>query len=75
MDEILPNLYLGNLKDANNRDLLKAKGITHVLSIIDLPVTRYPDLCIYKKIEVEDVPKTNLTPYFRETNQFIEDVL
>ena len=75
MDEILPNLYLGNLKDANNRDLLKAKGITHVLSIIDLPVTRYPDLCIYKKIEAEDVPNTNLTPYFRETNQFIEDVL
>ncbi len=48
MDEIVPNMYLGNLKDANNRQLLKHNGITHVLSIVDLPVKRYPDLCVYK---------------------------
>ena len=51
------------------------KGITHVLSIVDLPVQRYPDICTYKQIEVEDVPKTNLMPYFPETNQFIDEVL
>ncbi len=42
MDEILPNLYLGNLRDTNNIDLLKSNGITHILSIIDQEVPRQP---------------------------------
>ena len=51
------------------------KGITHVLSIVDLPVKRYPEICVYKQIEVEDIPKTNLMPYFPETDEFIDNVL
>lgn len=31
-------LYLGNLKNANNHELLKKIGITHIISVIDLPV-------------------------------------
>ena len=48
MDEILPNLYLGNLRDANNEGVLRAEKITHVLSIIDQEVKRYPCIRQYK---------------------------
>ena len=36
--QITENIYLGNLKDANNHTLLAKIGITKVISVIDLPV-------------------------------------
>jgi hypothetical protein len=36
--QVTDNIYLGNLKDANNHILLKKLGITKVISVIDLPV-------------------------------------
>ena len=35
---------------------------------------QYPGI-VYKKIEVLDVPSTDLRPYFAETNKFIKDAL
>ena len=36
--QITDNIYLGNLRDANNHTLLAKIGITKVISVIDLPV-------------------------------------
>lgn len=41
MDEILPRLYLGNLRDVSNKELLRQANITHILSIIDKDIQRY----------------------------------
>ena len=44
------------------------------MSLVDLPVKQYPDI-VYKKIEVLDIPSTDLRPYFPEINKFIKDAL
>lgn len=41
VDEIEPRLYLGNVTAASNLNFLKAKNITHILTIESFPLPSY----------------------------------
>ncbi len=69
-DEIIPGLYLGNLRDTQNPLLLERQRITHILSIIDQPVERLPKIT-YKQIVIEDVPSADMSSHFQETSDYI----
>ncbi|XP_049850010.1 probable dual specificity protein phosphatase DDB_G0281963 [Schistocerca gregaria] len=69
---IVPNLYCGNLYDAENARLLKTLKITHILSVGQFP--QIP-LCHIKHqyLDVLDMDCQNMIQYFNQAYDFIEN--
>ena len=74
MDEIIENLFLGNLSSAEKVDKLKELGITKVLSIINgySPEYNESDHINHKTFSVEDFERQNIIKYFGECLNFIK---
>ncbi|KAF7646585.1 hypothetical protein LDENG_00185100 [Lucifuga dentata] len=81
VDEVWPNLYLGNVAIAQNRSALCKLGVTHVLnaahskqgSIGDQSF--YGDSCIYCGIPAEDSHNFDISQYFKPAADFIHEAL
>jgi len=57
-------------------EALKEAGITHVVSVLRLPLDK--ELFVqyqHKIVEVDDVEDENLLEHFADTNKFISDAL
>ncbi|XP_035503000.1 dual specificity protein phosphatase 22-B-like [Scophthalmus maximus] len=72
INKVLPNLYLGNFKDARDPELLARHNITHILSIHDAAAPVLEDM-MYLCISAADHPKQNLIQYFRDSITFIHE--
>nr|XP_054607976.1 dual specificity protein phosphatase 22-B isoform X2 [Nothobranchius furzeri] len=70
--KILPDLYLGNLKDARDRELLARHNITHILSIHDTASPVLEEMT-YLCIPAADHSKQNLIQFFKESIEFIHE--
>ncbi|XP_019952172.1 dual specificity protein phosphatase 13A [Paralichthys olivaceus] len=81
VDEVWPNLYIGNVAVAQNKKTLHKLGITHVLnaahskqgSIGDQ--TFYENTCVYFGIPAEDSEHFDLSQHFRPAADFIHKAL
>ncbi|XP_069570128.1 dual specificity protein phosphatase 13A-like [Brachyistius frenatus] len=81
MDEVWPNLYIGNVAVAQNRKRLHKLSITHVLnaahskqgSIGDQSF--YGNTCVYFGIPAEDSDHFDLSQYFKSAADFIHKAL
>ncbi|XP_033956189.1 dual specificity protein phosphatase 13A [Pseudochaenichthys georgianus] len=81
VDEVWPNLYIGNVAVAQNRKTLNKLGITHVLntahskqgSIGDQSF--YGDSCVYFGIPAEDSDRFDLSENFKPAAAFIHKAL
>merc|ERR1712226_1602761 len=72
--EILPFLYIGNERDAANRETLKELGITHVLNATSHLALHFEnDGIIYKRLPASDNANQNLKQYFSDAFSFIDD--
>ncbi|KAI3840739.1 hypothetical protein MKX03_026634 [Papaver bracteatum] len=71
--EIEEGLYLGSLGAAHNKDGLKSKHVTHVLTVANMLAPPHPNDFIYKKIDVTDREGTDLTRHFAECFDFIDE--
>jgi dual specificity phosphatase 12 len=70
-------LYIGGLYALYQTDLIKAAGITHVLSVIDygpLLQDKFAHLKHYH-IRADDEPNENLLQHFSATNRYIDEGL
>ncbi|KAF2708193.1 tyrosine protein phosphatase 3 [Pleomassaria siparia CBS 279.74] len=70
-------LYIGGLYALYQTDLIKAAGITHVLSVIDydpLLQEKFHHLK-HHHIRAEDDPNEDLLQHFRATNEYIDEGL
>lgn len=70
-------LYIGGLYALYQTDVIKAAGITHVLSVIDydpLLQEKFHHLKHYH-IRAEDDPNEDLLQHFKETNEYIDEGL
>ncbi|XP_068424785.1 dual specificity protein phosphatase 13A-like [Clinocottus analis] len=81
VDEVWPNLYIGNVAIAQNRKKLDKLGITHVLnaahskqgSIGDQSF--YGNTCVYFGIPAEDSEHFDLSHYLKLAADFIHKAL
>uniref|UniRef100_A0A3Q3W9H5 protein-tyrosine-phosphatase n=1 Tax=Mola mola TaxID=94237 RepID=A0A3Q3W9H5_MOLML len=70
---ILPFLYLGNEKDAQDLDLLLRLNIGYVVNVTThLPLYHVNSGLRYKRLPATDNSKQNLRQYFEEVFEFIE---
>ncbi|NWU96560.1 DS13B phosphatase, partial [Upupa epops] len=82
VDEVWPNLYVGDLYVACDKAQLSRMGITHIVDAvagrfrIDTGHKFYSDLSVdYYGIEAEDNPSFNLSIYFYPVAQYIRAAL
>lgn len=74
-NQIVPNIFVGDLASASNCEALKEQGITHILSIYNGSYEIFPEDFKYKIIHINDDIWINISDYFEESNQFIETAL
>lgn len=74
MDEVIDNLYIGSKSAVKNADTLKAKGITHIVTVSDHPLPLVVSQEFkYKYIHGLDLEFTDLLTMFDECYQFIDE--
>lgn len=65
-------IFLGNERDAANRETLRDLGVTHVLNATShLPLHFLDDGITYKRLPASDSANQNLKQYFNDAFQFI----
>ncbi|KAJ6566599.1 protein-tyrosine phosphatase-like protein [Mycena capillaripes] len=80
--EILPNLFLGSEAGSRNLPLLRARGITHILTLMPAPHALVDPTWLESderegefrrmRISVIDWPDVELMKHFKEANAFID---
>ena len=60
MNKILDNLWLGDMVGASNKFLLKKNGITHILTMAQGLLPKFPTLFDYKLVNILDCPSANI---------------
>ncbi|KAF4090504.1 hypothetical protein AMELA_G00052050 [Ameiurus melas] len=81
VDEVWPNLYIGNVAFAQNRSALKKLGITHILNAAHAKQGSigdegyYGTQFVYHGISAEDSGKFDISVYFRSASEFIHKAL
>ncbi|CAN2389864.1 Belongs to the protein-tyrosine phosphatase family. Non-receptor class dual specificity subfamily [Pristimantis euphronides] len=81
VDEVIPNLYLGDVVIASDKKKLRKMGITHILNAAHASwecrgdgIDYGPDIQYYG-ITAEDCPQFDMSVYFRRGAQFIHRAL
>ena len=72
IDKVTENIYIGNAEGAYNLQMLKDRGITHVLTAGSNLEKKYPSQFIYCQLWISDFYTQDLFPYFREAIEFID---
>uniref|UniRef100_A0A671YNL6 Dual specificity protein phosphatase n=1 Tax=Sparus aurata TaxID=8175 RepID=A0A671YNL6_SPAAU len=82
VNEVWPNLYVGDAATARDKSLLAGLGVTHVVNAADGPQhidtgpRFYEDTDIlYHGVEAADCKQFDLCPFFTETADFIHGAL
>ena len=74
LDEIYPGLFLSGAGAAGNSEILKSRGITHVLQVAyEFRNERESDGIIRRVIEAEDDTDFDLGAHFNEACDFIDE--
>jgi len=74
-DEIIHGVFLGSINSSYDLDVLKSKGITHIISVILGYVPAYPDDFKYLIINALDNENNNISDVFQSCNNFINNAL
>lgn len=74
-NKVTDGLYISDFASACNVPQLKEDGITHILCTILSVDEIFPDDFVYKNIHARDIEEQDLSQYFEECNQFIDDAI
>jgi hypothetical protein len=75
LNEVYPRIYVGNLSTSLNKELLKEKGITHIITVLTGLSPYYPNDFTYLSLPAIDIKDFNLSQHFENSNNFIEQAL
>jgi hypothetical protein len=64
MHKILDRLWLGDMAGAYNKFMLKKNGITHILTVAQGILPKFPTVFNYKLVNILDSPAANLKQHF-----------
>jgi hypothetical protein len=74
-NEIVPNLYIGDIASAYNKDELKQLGVTHIVTAILGVDPIFPKDFVYKNIPLRDIPGEHIDVHFLKSNEFISKAI
>jgi protein-tyrosine phosphatase len=70
--EIIPSIYVGQLAIAQNKEILKRLGITHIVNLSQYP-NYYPNDFTYLTIDIPDSPDADIAQHFTRSARFIHN--
>ncbi|XP_008308850.1 dual specificity protein phosphatase 22-A [Cynoglossus semilaevis] len=70
MNKVIDGLYLGNIRDSENKESLSKNGITHILSVYNNAKPVFEDMT-YLCINAADASNQNLFQHFKKCIGFI----
>ena len=73
--KITQDIYISDLPSAFNRERLHDEGITHIVNMIIGVDSLFPEEFEYLNIPSHDNPSQDLSQYFQETNNFIQNAI
>jgi hypothetical protein len=74
MDKIQEGIWLGNIKAAEDKTLLKVTEITHVLSLGAIP-SRVDSNIKHMKIHIDDIPSAQIYQHLDRAVDFITEAV
>ena len=74
-NEIVPNLFVGDIASAYNKKELKKIGVTHVLTAILGVSPIFPNEFTYKNVPIRDIPGESIDVYFKQSNEYISKAI
>ncbi|XP_058848629.1 dual specificity protein phosphatase 22-A isoform X2 [Acipenser ruthenus] len=72
MNKVVDGLYLGNIRDSEDKDSLAKNGVTHILSVYNNAKPVLQDMT-YLCIQASDSSSQNLVQHFKECISFIHE--
>ncbi|CAL1604005.1 unnamed protein product [Knipowitschia caucasica] len=72
MNKVVDGLFLGNIRDSEDRESLAKNGITHILSVHNNAKPVYEDKT-YLCIQADDASSQNLLQHFKDSIGFIHE--
>lgn len=73
--EVVPDVFLGSIGAAHNREVLQRLNITHVLTVAGGFEPKFPSEFTYECVDVKDVPEERLCVHFDRCLKFIAKCL
>mmetsp|Transcript_492 Transcript_492/g.1834 ORF Transcript_492/g.1834 Transcript_492/m.1834 type:complete len:256 (-) Transcript_492:184-951(-) len=73
--EVVPDVFLGSIGAAHNREVLERLGITHILTVAGGFEPKFPQSYVYECVDVKDVPEERLCVHFDRCLKFIAKCL
>lgn len=73
--EIVPNLFLGDVYAAHNTKELKKRNITHIVTCTVGVAPPFPETFQYKHLKILDCAAETINEHFAETSSFIASAL
>lgn len=70
--EIVPSIFVGQLVIAQNKDILKKLGITHIVNLSQYP-NYFPNDFSYLTIDIPDSPDVDISQHFTKASRFIHN--
>lgn len=70
--EIIPKLYIGNLRASKNLASLEELGVTHILTVASDIEPEFPKRFRYKVVSVDDSNEDDLAKHFERAFRFID---
>lgn len=71
MQQVIPLLFVGSCHPANDKELLRKNGVTHVCCCIDI-APRFPDCFAYLTIKAADSNSYDISQHFESAFSFID---
>ena len=75
MDKIIDNLYLGDIRSAQDPEALQRNYITHIVTLDKSLAPMYPKKYQYRAVPVENVTTENIGKHFNPTIKFIKSAI
>lgn len=75
MNKITEGLWLGDMTGAYNRFALRKNGITHILTVAQGIMPKFPTQFQYKLISILDCPSANIKKHFQPCIKFLKDAI
>lgn len=75
INKVIPNLYIGDIRGAQDFEGLKQSGVTHILQALGGMEPMFKGKFTYKILNVMDSPSQDLTRFFPEVVNWISSVI
>ena len=75
MDKIIDNLYLGDIRSAQDPEILAKHVITHIVTLDKFLAPMFPKKYVYRSVPVENVTTENIGKHFNAVVKFMKSVI